>query len=268
MSGRRFLRTRGVVVVAVAALVLGGAACTPKVPAPSGPAPAAISVAVSPDPGDDPILFFTDDVADVHITTEFTFTNTGGQVSDWVYFTWESICGMDEPCPPVEWSWGASQTGCPPIAPGESCTIDFAYYPGISELRWDFDILYIYTGDDVVASYDVEALSIPSFTVSPHRPTIQDSVSHVGATSETFVVENWSSAPIGPLDLGINDQGGSGTFSFTNSTCNVAIPDGESCTFDLSFEATTTGDAWMELYITDDALGLWRSVYAGGLGVP
>ncbi len=103
----------------------------------------------------------------------------------------------------------------------------------------------------------------PKMTLSPSSVSFGTVVANTSPVSATVKVSNTGSAPLGTAvaKLSVSNISTSGTgFSVASNTCGSPVPEGQSCSVELSFSSKTAGQASGTLTISSNASNSPQSI--------
>jgi hypothetical protein len=146
------------------------------------------------------------------------------------------------------------------VAPGASCTFQVAFTATQTGDRTGA----LTIKDNVPGSPQSVALAGTgqnrSFSVGPTRLDFSGQLVGAAGSPQNVTLTNTGDVPIAISQVAVT-----GDFAQTN-TCGAPVAPGASCTFEVTFTATQTGDRTGALTIMDDATGSPQSVALTGTG--
>jgi hypothetical protein len=191
-------------------------------------------------------------------TQTFTVTNTGGVDSGGVT---TGVTGDTS-----QFSTGASTCSSQTLAPGGTCTVDFAFAPTTTGTK---NVTLEATGapgGTATSELTGSAITPANLTIVPTSHAFPDTARGGASAPQTFTVTNTGeaeSSAIGTLLTGANI----GEFEISNDDCDgETLAGGDSCTVDTSFKPTTNGSKSASLVATA-MVGGTASATLDGTGV-
>jgi hypothetical protein len=174
----------------------------------------------------------------------FTVTNTGGTTAG----TTTPLAVTKTGTNAAEFEISTNNCTGPTLGAGSSCTIFVRFHPGLLAMGNRTAKLNVSAnpGGGVSASLTGTATNA-HLTISPTSWNFGSVVVNGGSSVQSFNVTNDGTASSGPI---ISSISGAADFAVTGGTCGAALPEGNSCQIEVTFDPASGGNKNAKLNVS------------------